>query len=242
MVNDYHFFLLPTFLRHKNPGVRIAYFFHTPWPSSECVAQSICVSVHVMRHEKQSTPHIHSQDTNTHSYITPHPLTLRCRIYRTLPWRTEILRGMLNCDFVQFQVFDYTRHFLVCCNRLLGLETTPTGVEYYGRTVKVRGARAHTHTHLDANILSPPPHRLTFTAPQVLSSHIGITPQVIRLHSGSDAATSTDSQWRQSLNGRKLFLGIDNLDALAGIALKMLAFEQFLASNAAMHGKVRPLL
>lgn len=73
----------------------------------------------------------------------------------------------------------------------------------------------------------------------MLSSHIGITPQVIRLHSGSDAATSTDSQWRQSLNGRKLFLGIDNLDSLAGIALKMLAFEQFLASNAAMHGKVR---
>lgn len=61
------------------------------------------------------------------------------------------------------------------------------------------------------------------------------------MHSDSDAAALTDTQWRQSLNGRKLFLGIDNMDSLAGIALKMLAFEQFLSSNPALHGKVTHL-
>ncbi len=35
MINDYHLFLLPTFLRRKNASARIAFFMHTPWPSSE---------------------------------------------------------------------------------------------------------------------------------------------------------------------------------------------------------------
>ena len=36
--------------------------------------------------------------------------------------REELLRGMLNADLVGFHIFEYARHFLTCCKRLLGLE------------------------------------------------------------------------------------------------------------------------
>ena len=38
--------------------------------------------------------------------------------------RELILRGLLNADVVGFHTFDYARHFLSCCTRLLGLTYT----------------------------------------------------------------------------------------------------------------------
>ncbi|KAI3923809.1 hypothetical protein MKX01_009550 [Papaver californicum] len=60
------------------------------------------------------------------------------RIYRTLPVRDEILKSMLNSDLIGFHTFDYARHFLSCCSRMLGLDYESKwghiGLEYFGRT------------------------------------------------------------------------------------------------------------
>ncbi|KAM0027633.1 putative alpha,alpha-trehalose-phosphate synthase (UDP-forming) [Helianthus debilis subsp. tardiflorus] len=42
-------------------------------------------------------------------------------IYKTLPVRDELLRAVLNSDLTGFYTFDYVRHFLSCCSRLLGI-------------------------------------------------------------------------------------------------------------------------
>ena len=34
-VHDYHLMLLPSMLRERLPHLRIGWFLHTPWPSSE---------------------------------------------------------------------------------------------------------------------------------------------------------------------------------------------------------------
>ena len=52
---------------------------------------------------------------------TPFPSS---EIFKTLPNRELILRGLLNADVVGFHTFDYARHFLSCCTRLLGLTYT----------------------------------------------------------------------------------------------------------------------
>ena len=39
-------------------------------------------------------------------------------LFRLLPWRREILEGMLGADLIGFHTYDYTRHFLSCCLRL----------------------------------------------------------------------------------------------------------------------------
>ncbi|KAL2481005.1 hypothetical protein Adt_33971 [Abeliophyllum distichum] len=94
-VHDYHLMILPTFLRKRYMRVKLGFFLHSPFPSSE--------------------------------------------IYRTLPVREEILRGLLNCDLIGFHTFDYARHFLSCCSRMLGLDYQSKrgyiGLDYYGRTV-----------------------------------------------------------------------------------------------------------
>ena len=49
---------------------------------------------------------------------TPFPSS---EIFRTVWCREDLLRGMLNADQVGFHLFEYARHFLTCCRRLLGL-------------------------------------------------------------------------------------------------------------------------
>ena len=42
-----------------------------------------------------------------------------------LPVRREILLEILNCDLIGFHTYDYARHFLSSCSRLLGLKCLP---------------------------------------------------------------------------------------------------------------------
>ena len=43
-------------------------------------------------------------------------------ILRTLPWRREIMKGMLGCDLLGFQTKNDKNNFLTACKRLLGLD------------------------------------------------------------------------------------------------------------------------
>ena len=56
--------------------------------------------------------------------------------------RDDLVRALLNADLVGFHTFDYARHFLTACSRLLGLDYQSKrgyiGIEYYGRTVTVK--------------------------------------------------------------------------------------------------------
>ena len=42
-------------------------------------------------------------------------------IYRILPVRNEILEGILHCDLIGFHTYDYARHFLSSCSRILSV-------------------------------------------------------------------------------------------------------------------------
>lgn len=41
-------------------------------------------------------------------------------IYRTLPWRKELLLGVLSSSLIGFQTHDYSRHFQSACTRIVG--------------------------------------------------------------------------------------------------------------------------
>jgi trehalose-6-phosphate synthase len=53
---------------------------------------------------------------------TPFPSS---EIYRTLPVREEVLRAVLKADLIGFHTYDYARHFVSACTRILGLEVGP---------------------------------------------------------------------------------------------------------------------
>jgi trehalose 6-phosphate synthase/phosphatase len=45
-------------------------------------------------------------------------------VFRLLPWRKEILEGILGADLIGFHTYDYVRHFLSSVRRILGYEHT----------------------------------------------------------------------------------------------------------------------
>ena len=42
-----------------------------------------------------------------------------------------------------FHTYDYARHFVSACTRILGLEGTPEGVEYQGKLTRVAAVCTH---------------------------------------------------------------------------------------------------
>jgi hypothetical protein len=69
--------------------------------------------------------HVHDVNTDLHLSIS------------ILPVRREILLGTLCSDLIGFHTYDYARHFLSSCTRILALPTMPNGVEFAGRLAHV---------------------------------------------------------------------------------------------------------
>lgn len=58
-------------------------------------------------------------------------------LFRILPWRNEIIQGMLGADLLGFHTFDYERHFMSSVRRLLGYDTNINEISLPNRIVKV---------------------------------------------------------------------------------------------------------
>ncbi|KAG8382683.1 hypothetical protein BUALT_Bualt05G0103000 [Buddleja alternifolia] len=169
-VHDYHLMVLPTFLRKRFNRVKLGFFLHSPFPSSE--------------------------------------------IYKTLPIRQELLRALLNSDLIGFHTFDYARHFLSCCSRMLGLSYESKrgyiGLEYYGRTVSIK--------------ILP------------VGIDLGQLQSVLSLPETEAKVNELINQF--SAQGKTMLLGVDDMDIFKGISLKLLAMEQLLLQHPEKKGKV----
>ena len=132
-------------------------------------------------------------------------------IFRTFPKCEEIVRSMLNADVIGFHTFDYARHFLSCCSRMLGLEHhTNRGsivVEYYGRKVSIK--------------ILP----------------IGVKPQ--RYLEGFEWPDYKwrRGELLAEYGDRAVMVGIDDMDAFKGIELKIQGMELLLEQHADLVGK-----
>jgi trehalose 6-phosphate synthase/phosphatase len=129
---------------------------------------------------------------------TPFPSS---EIYRLLPGREEVLRGILGADYVSFHVGDYARHFRSSCLRVLGIDSQPDRLEIGNRRVGIG--------------VDP----------------IGIDVEGFRdvLHDGETARLL--SQLEEQYEGRRLVLGVARLDYTKGIPNKLLAYERFLEQD-----------
>ncbi|KAK2982513.1 hypothetical protein RJ640_012758 [Escallonia rubra] len=171
--HDYHLMFLPKCLKDYNNEMKVGWFLHTPFPSSE--------------------------------------------IHRTLPSRSELLRSVLAADLVGFHTYDYARHFVSACTRILGLEGTPEGVEDQGKLTRVAAvfvvsAQCHFPIGIDSDRFIR-----ALELPKV-KDHI--------------------KEFQDRFAGRKVMLGVDRLDMIKGIPQKILAFEKFLEENPHWRDKV----
>lgn len=127
---------------------------------------------------------------------------------RILPVRREILLGVLHCDLVGFHTYDYARHFLSSCTRILGLPTMPNGAEFEGRYV-------HVGTY-----------------------PIGIEPAQFIDGLARDAVKTRMRALERRFEGVKIIVGVDRLDYIKGIPQKLHALETFLQEHPEWVGKV----
>lgn len=119
-------------------------------------------------------------------------------VYRLLPAREEVLRGLLGADYLSFQTADDARHFRSACLRVLGLDSTPEAIETGGRRVGIGVDPIGIDTAAFADAVRDP----------------------------STAAALVELE--RSLAGRTLVLGVERLDYTKGIVQKLRAFERFL--------------
>ncbi len=123
-------------------------------------------------------------------------------IYARLPWREQILVGLLGADVVSFHTERYRTNFVRSCARVLA----GSGVEVHGTSVVLPDGRAVSTT----------------TAP------ISIDAGEFGRHA-TDPDTDKDVQAiTEQFEGRTLLLGVDRLDYTKGIVERLLAVEMML--------------
>ncbi|MEE8312014.1 MAG: trehalose-6-phosphate synthase, partial [Candidatus Binatia bacterium] len=58
-------------------------------------------------------------------------------VFRILPWRREVLVGLLGADLIGFHTLEYMRHFSNSVARIMGLEPQMDTLNYGRRTVRL---------------------------------------------------------------------------------------------------------
>lgn len=142
-------------------------------------------------------------------------------IFRTLPWREEILMGLLGSDLIGFHTYDYERHFLSSVRRLLGLEVSFNDISLEDRVIKVDSFPMG----IDYKKFS-----------EAAKEHNNRTEK-----QKSELQKRLDTH-KKSAPDAKFLLSIDRLDYSKGIAKRIYAFEYFLNKYPQYKEKVRLVL
>jgi len=127
-------------------------------------------------------------------------------IFARLPWREDVLFGLLGADVVSFHTEGYRRNFVRTCARLLA----GSGVQIHGPQITLPDRRVVTTTSAPISIDAAQFARLA-TAPET----------------GRDIEAV-----REQFAGRTLLLGVDRLDYTKGITERLLAVEMLLERRA----------
>ncbi len=142
-------------------------------------------------------------------------------VFRLLPWRSELLKGVLGSDLVGFHTYDYQRHFLSSVRRLLGYDTYFHQITLEDRTVSTDTFPMgidYDKFHNKARELAKTFNKRRSRFKQIFDETTFKTPQT------------------------KIILSMDRLDYSKGIPARLEAFELFLEENKQFHGKVSMIL
>ncbi|MCY1634819.1 bifunctional alpha,alpha-trehalose-phosphate synthase (UDP-forming)/trehalose-phosphatase [Marinifilum sp. D737] len=138
-------------------------------------------------------------------------------VFRILPWRKELIQGMLGADLIGFHTFDYQRHFFSCVRRLMGYEISFNEIHIEDRIILV-----------DSFPMGIDYDKFRDAATQTFQKPLQ---EKSKLH------RELEKYFLVSPN-RKLILSIDRLDYSKGIPNRLQAFAKFLEEYPEFIGKV----
>lgn len=133
-------------------------------------------------------------------------------LFRLLPWRDDILRGLLGADLIGFHTYDYVRHFLSSARRILGYEHHLGYLNVGNRMVK-------------ADVFP-----------------MGIDYARYHNAHEQQAIQDETADILKKVRGTQLVLSVDRLDYTKGIPERIKAFAEFLRANPAYREKVTMIL
>jgi len=142
-------------------------------------------------------------------------------VFRMLPWRKQLLKGLLGADLIGFHTYDYERHFLSSVQRILGLEIDFNTV--------VNGKQFTTVDSFPMGI-----DYEKFSDAALKNSEQNEEQESFVQHEINKHLDGNE--------GAKLILSIDRLDYTKGIANRLRAFDFFLDEYPQYQGKVRLVL
>ena len=119
-------------------------------------------------------------------------------IFRNLPWRREILDGLLGADLIGFHTYSYVEYFLESIRRILGYEHAYGEITLSDRIVKIDVFPMGIDYGKFANVASD----------NKVKKEIG--------------------RIRSKIGERKIIFSIDRLDYTKGITRRLEAFDYFL--------------
>ncbi len=123
-------------------------------------------------------------------------------LFMRLPWRSQIVNGLLGADLIGFQLPGGARNFARLAKSLTGANTTGGTIEHDGRTIRA----AAFPISIDSSE----------------QSALAATPAV------HDAARRIRADLGRP---RRIILGVDRLDYTKGIDVRLRAFEELLAEK-----------
>jgi len=129
-------------------------------------------------------------------------------LFRTLPERAEILKGLLGADLVGFHTHSYMRHSISAVYRVLKLDCQLDEIQLDRRVVNVDAFPMGINYEKYYNALED----------------IKISQKAQEL--------------RESFGKGKIIVSVDRLDYSKGILIRLKSFEQFLQNNPEYKGKV----
>jgi trehalose 6-phosphate synthase len=133
-------------------------------------------------------------------------------IYARLPWREQILAGLLGADVVAFHTDEYRGNFLRSCAR----QPADSGIEVRGSSVVMPDGR------MVAAVTAP----ISIDAAEFAG--YATAPET-----GEDIQALAGQ-----FSGRTVLLGVDRLDYTKGIVERLLAVEQLLERNPGMRSSL----
>jgi len=133
-------------------------------------------------------------------------------IFRLLPWRREILEGLIGADLIGFHTYDYVRNFLDSILRLRGYENSLGYINYQNRMIKVD------------------------------SFPMGIDFERFYNSSEQKQTKLEIQKMKKNIKDNKIIISVDRLDYSKGILERLEAFSTFLEDNPEYWGKVTMIL
>ncbi len=118
-------------------------------------------------------------------------------IFRLLPWRREILLGMLGADLIGFHTYDDMRHFLSSVGRIAAIPNSRGTISFDSRLIEVD------------------------------SFPMGIDYDKYHDTASSPETLKREVDYRTSLGKYKLIISIDRLDYSKGIPQRLYALDSF---------------